>query len=922
MHNPVATYRIQFNKDFTFKNLSSIIPYLHQLGVSTIYASPIFEATPGSTHGYDVVNPLRINPEIGTLPQLQQISKTLKKLNIGWLQDIVPNHMAYHNHNAWLMDVLEKGNRSEYIDFFDIIWSAPVYNSRVMVPFLGLPFEDTLQQGQIKVNFRDKQLVFTYADQYYPLNLHAYIIILQSRSANPPQAISQLVQEARELQQSDDDKTYRLRFEELKEQLRSLYQQPAIKKYLQQCIDTVNEQTDLLQELSNLQYYQLCYWRETEKQINYRRFFTINGLICLNMQNQNVFDKSHELVKTLLDEDIIQGIRLDHIDGLYDPTTYLERLRQLTGDQTYIIVEKILEDRENFPENWPVQGNTGYDFLAVVNNLFTQADSKKLFADFYRDFNKDKASISQAILNKKSLILYGHMAGELENLYQLFYDLELADTAKLKNNDVKTVIAEFLIRCPVYRYYGNSLPLPKAEQKAIQDIFKSIRETKPELDENANLLESVLLTANASDSYAQRILNFYLRCMQFTGPLMAKGVEDTLMYTYDRFIGHNEVGDTPQTFGLPVDEFHTYMATRQQQWPLSINATATHDTKRGEGARARLNVLTDLAPEWLNIVTGWQQANDKHKTNGVPDANDEYLIYQSITGSYPMPGEDEDDFHTRLDEYLIKGLREAKLHTQWATPNEGYEESCKKFVNAILQPKSDFMKGFRQFQVKITDYGIINSLSQTILKFTCPGVPDVYQGCELWDLSMVDPDNRRPVDYDLRTNDLQKLISGKTNSINQLWDNRYNANIKLWLTQLLFSMRKSNAVLFEKGTYIPLTVKGKYQDNVLAYARYYHDSWCIVALPLHLGQINTDSNNPGNIDWKNTRIILPADAPVQWENLLNGKPASYTGDIRVGSLFNEFPLGLLQSHPGYNKRGAGILMHITSLPSAFGKNTH
>ena len=893
MHNPVATYRIQFNKDFTFKDLEHIIPYLHQLGVSTIYASPIFEATPGSTHGYDVVNPLRINPEIGTLKQLENISKILKKFNIGWLQDIVPNHMAFHQNNTWLMDVLENGRRSAYADFFDIIWSAPVYRSRVMVPLLGLPFEDALNDGQIKIAQKDGQFLFTYADQHYPLNPHAYITMLQTVTEDKPETIHLLIEEAKELQQSDDDKTYNIRFSELKQQLKSLYQQPPAKKYLKSCVEQVNSQPALLQQLSDEQYYQLCYWQETEKQINYRRFFTVNGLICLNMQNPAVFDKCHELVKTLLDKDIIQGLRLDHIDGLYDPTVYLERLRKLTGNETYIVVEKILEDGESFPENWPVQGNTGYDFLAVVNNLFTQADSKKQFADFYRNFNADKSSITQSILNKKSLILYEHMAGELENLYQLFYDLELTDNIYVKPGQIKTVIAEFLIRCPVYRYYGNSFPLPQTEQKAIKYIFKGIREARPELKKTVALFEDIFFKNDPSSDYAQKVLNFYLRWMQFTGPLMAKGVEDTLMYTYDRFIGHNEVGDTPLTFGLPANEFHNYMVARQQQWPLSINATATHDTKRGEGVRARLNVLTDIADDWLNMVMHWQKVNSKYKTNEVPDANDEYLIYQSIAGSYPMPGEDGDGFHTRMEEYLIKGLREAKLHTQWAEPNELYEASCKKFVDAIIQPESAFMKSFQQLQIKIADYGIINSLAQTVLKFTCPGVPDVYQGCEFWDLSMVDPDNRRPVDYEARAHSLQELMASKT-SIDRLWANRYNSSIKLWLTQLLLNERKNDTETFKNGIYIPLKVNGKYKDNVLAYARQNDNNWYIIAIPLHLGQINADSNHPGNIDWGNTQIILPEDAPIKWDNLFSGKSSAHTDHINVDSIFKAFPLALLK----------------------------
>lgn len=895
MHNPAATYRIQFNKDFTFKHLDTIIPYLQQLGIGTLYASPIFEATPGSTHGYDVVNPLRINPEIGTLKQLESISKKLKKLNISWLQDIVPNHMAYHANNQWLMDVLEKGRRSAHADFFDISWPARVYDGRVMVPFLGVPFEEALLQGQIKMVFAGNGFAFACGDQQYPLNLRSYITILEV-ARQPTQIISELVEEAKQIQQADDDVSFALSFAELKEQLASLHKQPAIKKIFRAVVSHINGDKDLLSQLSNQQYYQLCFWQETEKQINFRRFFTVNGLICLNMQLPKVFDKCHELVKELLDKNIIQGLRLDHIDGLYDPAGYLQRLRTFAGKETYIVVEKILEDGEALPADWPIEGTTGYDFLAAVNNLFTQAESKKQFAAFYRDITRDKLPVNKAIQKKKSLILYEHMAGELQNLYQLFCDLELADASSIKENNIKLIIAEFLIRCPVYRYYGNSFPLAAEDQQGIKDIFKNIREAKPEIEAAARLLENVLLK-NGNADYNSRALQFYQRCMQFTGPIMAKGVEDTLMYTYDRFIGHNEVGDTPETFGLPVDEFHAMMVNRQLRWPLAINATATHDTKRGEGVRARLNAITDMAAEWITIVKHWQTINSGAKTNNAPDDNDEYLLYQTITGSYPMPGEDHDDFANRIEEYLVKGLREAKLHTQWAEPNEIYEEGTKKFVNAILKPRSDFMKSFLPFLKKVADYGIINSLAQTVLKFTCPGVPDVYQGCELWDLSMVDPDNRRPVDYNLRAKALD-AIAGNKITIKALWKNRYSGHIKLWLTSVLFNQRRDNPQVFKNGDYIPLTVNGKYQDNVMAFARSSHDGWYIVALPLHLALINTDSTRPHELDWQNTRVVLPPAAPSQWRAITGGKTFTAANQIEISTIFKQLPLAVLKSVEG------------------------
>lgn len=867
MFNPVSTYRIQFHKEFTFKHLQHIIPYLHGLGIKTLYASPIFEATPGSTHGYDVVNPLNINPEIGTLDELRAISKKLKALNINWLQDIVPNHMAYHPNNAWLMDVLENGRESTYARFFDIEWDSAVYNGRIMVPFLGLPLEEAIAQKQIQLSSEKNKLWLVYADQHYPVKTDT------GQNLTPA--------------------------------------------YLKK----VNNDPQLLQQIADKQAYRLCYWQETDRQINYRRFFTVNGLICLNIQFEEVFTTYHQLIKQLLDEGIFQGLRVDHIDGLQDPEGYLTRLRQLAGPDVYITVEKILETGEAFPARWPVQGNTGYDFLAIANNLFTRTDSRKAFTDYYQKLTGSKEKTEQSILDKKTLILKRHMAGELENLYQLFKSLELVTPSELATVDgtLKEAIAQLLIYCPVYRFYGNAMPLSNDEAASFEAIIAAAGQGNSQLDTAFQLLRSVLLerTQQNNTDYNQRALRFYQRCMQFTGPLMAKGVEDTLMYTNNRFIGHNEVGDSPLSFGIKPANFHRLMADRQNNWPLSVNATSTHDTKRGEDVRARLNVLTDMPDEWFNLVQQWQNTHNGLITANAPDKNDEYFIYQSLLGAYPMPQADADNFSERMQEYLLKALREGKQNSDWATPNQQYEDAVKKFITGLLAEGSEFMQSFSDFHRRVSDHGIINSLSQVLLKFTCPGIPDLYQGCELWDLSLVDPDNRRPVDYTLRCQYLQEKEEHHDNLWQQLWTDRYNGQIKLSLTQRLLDLRAASPEIFTQADYLPLIVQGKYKNNILAFARQWGKTWYLAAVPLHLAALDADGADPLTFDWEDTAIVLPGSAPRKWHNLLSDAKGYARQSLPIGALFTGLPLALLQLEYPAN-RDAGLLLHISSLPSAFG----
>ncbi|WCT10891.1 malto-oligosyltrehalose synthase [Mucilaginibacter jinjuensis] len=925
MYNPIATYRLQFHQEFTFSDFEQIITYLQKLGVSTIYASPVFEAAPGSTHGYDGVNPHRINPEIGTEKQLRIVSKKLQDKGIGWLQDIVPNHMGVHANNPWLMDVLEKGRRSLYSTFFDTGLSSDLFTDpQIMMPFLGNSLQEVIKNGEINITYLSKQFVFKYFDNTWPLSIQSYAEILQNNTNEPPEKLKPIVKEIGTILRNKDNKKLALKWGAWLVKLSNATKVAEVKSYITSALKSVNENQELLSQIAGQQHYRLCSWQETDSAINYRRFFTVNSLMCLNIQRPEVFAHYHRMIKQLVHEGIFQGLRIDHIDGLYDPENYLNNLRELAGDETYIVAEKILEQGENLPTQWPLQGTTGYDFLAQVNNLLTDSSSEHKFTHFYKELVESDQSVHQQILTKKANILSANMQGELDNLLNYFIKLKLVDDRLLKaigRDILKETIAQFLIHCPVYRFYGNQMPLNSDEAHAVQTILYSIIKDNKDLKPACDLITTALLEKpyENKNTYNQKALQFYQRLMQFSGPLMAKGVEDTLMYTYNRFVGHNEVGDAPDAFGTSVKDFHKLMKQRQKQWPLAINGTSTHDTKRGEDVRARLNALTALQHEWLDAVKHWEKQDNT--TVSVPNANDRYFIYQTIAGAYPMPGQGDDNFGVRLGEYLTKALREGKVNSNWAQPNEDYEKATIDFATGLLDQQSVFWQTFAPLHQNIADHGIVNSLSQLLLKFTSPGVPDVYQGCELWDLSLVDPDNRRPVDYQLRQKLLNKKLStDSAEALMDLWAERYDGHIKLWLTQQLFKVRSNETELFTKGEYIPLKVKGAYKENIIAFARRYQNKWLIVAAPLYSAALcKAQQKDITAIDWKDTRIILPQEAPVQWQHQwLNLKGKVANDELLISEIFRTLPFALLQlAHPE-NNRGAGILMHITSLPSSFG----
>jgi len=869
MYKPTSTYRIQFHKDFNLKSLDSIIPYLTELGIGMLYASPIFEAVPGSTHGYDVINPLKINPEMGTEAELLTVAKKLKDAGIGWLQDIVPNHMAFHQDNSWLMDVLKKGGSSKFAGFFDIDLEKD--DKRLMVPFLGEDLTEAIVQQKLQIKKIKGEYFLSYGDANWPVN------------ADSTKMLSSL----------------------------------DFKK--------VNDNTAVLTQIVNNQHYRLCNWQETDYKINYRRFFTVNSLICLNIQLKETFDLYHQYIFELVDKGVFQGLRIDHVDGLYDPKAYLQKLRKAVGKDIYIVVEKILESGEEMPINWKIQGNTGYDFLAMVNNLFTNQMAEKSFTKIYGQLTGKKLNPSKLINEKKSNILFKHMQGELDNLFDLFLDLKLADFSIDNHPSLKKALGELLIGMPVYRYYNYRFPLSKEEAENIKILLKPIIGDK-DLAIAGELLHSVLLEKPVKENnlYREKVDQFFQRCMQFTGPLMAKGVEDTAMFTYNRFIGHSEVGDAPDAFGSTINQFHDEMQKRQQKWPLTMNTGSTHDTKKGEDVRARLNVLTDLSEEWSDLIRRLNEIFVSLQKQ-VPafkqlHINDVYLLLQTIIGALPFQGEDNDDIDKRLEQFIIKALRESKKRSDWASRDEDYEHKLHEFSQAILSEKLESQKMIIGFLMRISDFAIINSLAQLTLKFTCPGVPDIYQGTELWDLSLVDPDNRRPVDYNHRFDVLKEL--NIHSDLKQLWKKRFSGEIKMWLTKTLLIIRKKEAKIFDLGEYIPLRVIGKYRDHICAFARKHDEQWLITVIPVGLAKCCKIENVPvGDFDWEDTAIVFPREAPLAWKNLLTGKNGHkdpLQNGVLINQLFSSIQLAIIKLIPEKSRRAAGVLMHISALPSNFG----
>ena len=875
---PVSTYRIQLSPEFTFEDLRDILGYLEQFQISTIYSAPFFQARKGSTHGYDITDPFHLNKEIGRLETFREISGWMQQRDMTWLQDIVPNHMAYDGSNHWLRDIFELGPESEFYRFFDIDWKE----EKVMAPFLGNPLDEVLQKKELEIRCEDSGFTLNYYDNSYPLSARSYSKIFAFAGLQEWQKRFKMISSGQE------------KWEETKNFLvQECHNDLNLKISVHKAVEQINASEENLRKILELQYYRPVHWKKTEEEINYRRFFTINDLICLKMEDPGVFENYHSFIKELVEAGLIDGLRIDHIDGLFNPLEYLENLRNVVGNDFYIIIEKILEWDEKLPQHWPVQGTSGYAFLAEANQVFTLSNAEETFSKKYHDINPEEENYEDLVYHQKLFILWERMGGELNNLWNLSQELGLLD-GEQQTSGYKNALGAILAAFPVYRIYPEEFPLKKKQRQVIEQAYQTALKHGEHLKTELDLLRDIFL--GRAKKERENMFFFLQRCQQYTGPLAAKGVEDTTFYIFNRLISHNEVGDSPENFGLSVSGFHERMQRRNKDFPLSINATATHDTKRGEDARMRINVLSELEQEWFEKVNEWRRIGDQIVTQKAPDENEKYFIFQMLIGAYPFDLEAGEEFLKRSKTYLQKALREAKVHSSWAGPDVEYENGVFEFLKRLLE-NEEFLSSFLPFQKKIMAYGAIKSLGQSLLKVTSPGIPDIYQGTELWDLSYVDPDNRRPVDYKLRKkylSEIRAVANEETGKfLGQLKKRFSTGKIKMFTLYKVLEQRRKSAEIFEKGEYVPLDVRKPFNDRVLAFGRRYKNQWNISIIPVMVTQL-FDEKMELNKDLFDSLVInMPDELPAKWKNIYTDEILESKVEWTAKRLFKDFPVVFL-----------------------------
>ncbi|MEC4984538.1 MAG: malto-oligosyltrehalose synthase [Oscillatoria sp. PMC 1068.18] len=934
MRIPAATYRLQFNPSFTFKDAQKIVSYLAELGISDLYASPIFKAREGSNHGYDVVDATQLNPALGSQNDFDNLVKDLQKLAMGWLQDIVPNHMAYDSQNPFLMDVLENGPDSEYFDYFDIDWEHPyeAIRERVLVPLLGDFYGNCLERGEIKLTYEESGLYANYYSLKVPLRIESYDQFLNHDLArlarklgrNNPDYIKLLgvlyiiKNLPAETQAETSEASRKARKDQasfVKGLIWELYRDnETIQQFINDNINVFNgepnnpESFNLLDNLLDQQFFRLSYWKVGAEELNYRRFFTVNELISVKIEDEKVFNQTHQFISELVKAGKFTGLRVDHIDGLYDPDAYLRRLREKMGD-VYIVVEKILEPDEELPLNWQIQGTSGYEFLSYVNGVFCQNSHEQQFNNIYMRLIGSLADYEQLVVEKKRLIADKNLAGDAENLANLLKRISEKNRhgRDFTLNGLRKAILEVLVLFPVYRTYINEQGVSHRDRIYVEKTIKKAAAQNPQLVNEMELIKRFLLLEygeSLTEEDREMWLRFVMKLQQFSGPLTAKGVEDTLFYVYHRFISLNEVGSSPDEFGVTVAEFNEFNQQKFKHWRHSMNTTSTHDTKRSEDVRARLNVISEIPEEWETQIRTWMELNREYKQdNGdrvIPDSNDEYFLYQNLVGAFPLKDEEYSQFIERVKDFVVKAVREAKVHTAWLRPDTEYEDGFINFVAKIMQPSEDnqFLPKLREFQEWVANYGMFNSLGQTLLKLTAPGVPDLYQGCELWDLSLVDPDNRRPVDFELRKSYLDEMKTRAETDIlglvKELITTKKDGRIKLFLINRTLAERKEHPRVFEQGDYIPLEVTGNYQNHLVAFARRYGETEIIAIVPRFLTQIVEPGKDPlGKEIWGDTTVHIPHGAQLKWRNAFTEETLPGSDTFLVGEILQYFPVALL-----------------------------
>jgi (1->4)-alpha-D-glucan 1-alpha-D-glucosylmutase len=938
-----ATYRLQFNKDFTFQDATKLLDYFSALGITHIYASPILRSQRGSRHGYDVTDPTRLNPELGTEADFFTLQTELRNRGMGLVLDIVPNHMSASSENSWWMDVLEHGPESVYASYFDIDWHPPsrTLDSKILLPVLGRPFAEVLESGEFKLSFSDGRLFVQYFDSLFPLAPRTYAAILAKNieqlrnklgeDSNAYQEYSGIVSALSAMSSAATIKPgeageNRLRFEALRERLRQLVNAHSdVDKFLRERLSAFSGQANdpasfsPMERLLAEQFYVLSYWQNVNEEINYRRFFTITDLVGMRVEDSQVFDATHGLILRLARQDPVDGLRIDHIDGLRDPLAYLNRLRaQLNSDSTVvrdvaIFVEKILARTERLPQDWPVDGTTGYDFLNALNAIFVDPKGAKCIEEIYDRFVGKKLEYADVLYQKKKLVMSTLLGVEMRSLGHQLTLLANKDryARDLSRSDLTQALFETTAHVPVYRTYTHNLEGSRDDAKVIEHAIDEARARKFYLQpEHFEFVRDVLLVTNRphlSPDQREARLNFVMRWQQFTGPIMAKAFEDTFLYLYNPLISLNEVGGEPRPSAAVAGNFARFIADRRKHWPNSMNATTTHDTKRSEDVRARINVLSEIPGQWKERLELWSKLNAKNKTQvdgqQVPDRNEEIFLYQTLLGVWPTEGREDASLVERLQAYAIKAMREAMVHTRWTLPNTAHENALKRFVASILKSGQGnaFLRDFVPFQESIAYRGMVNGLSQSLVKIISPGVPDFYQGSELWDLRLVDPDNRQPVDFAKRASMLEALRQHPRRSASlasELARKWQDGRVKLYAIWKTLTLRRERPELFSKGDFLELKASGPYTEHILAILRHHKRDWALLVTPRFLARAQgTAANGGSGTLWNDTRVELPSSAPSSWENIFTGeKISSASGQqksIDAGEALLHFPVALL-----------------------------
>jgi (1->4)-alpha-D-glucan 1-alpha-D-glucosylmutase len=875
---PLGTYRLQLHADFGFDDAAAIADYLEQLGISHVYSSPYLQAAPGSKHGYDVVDQHKVNEELGGPEAHNRFSLRLGACHLGQVLDIVPNHMAIsgrRNHYWW--DVLENGPSSRYSSYFDIDWNPyeEKLKNKLLVPILGDHYGRVIARKEIAIHRKGGNFFLKYFENELPAAPKSLPLILTP--AAHESGSDQLAFLADSLNNlpapSDTDPIRVVQRHRDKAMIESLLDRlfnevPFIGQSVDNIITDINNNVDRLDEFLEQQNFRLALWKTSEQDLGYRRFFDVNTLVGLRMEDPKVFADTHALILNWLREGVLDGIRIDHPDGLRDPRAYFERLRAEAHD-VWILAEKILEPGEKLRPEWPIDGTTGYDYLNLAGGLMIDQQSESTMTEFYAGFTGEQTEYQTVCRDKKHRVLRDLLGSDVNRLTNLFTEIceEHRDHRDYTRLDATRAIREVVASFPVYRTYVVPArdEITEEDVRYVGEAIELSKKNRPEVDPDLyDFFADVLLLRVRGRKEAE----FVMRFQQFCGPAMAKGVEDTVFYNFNRLVSLNEVGGDPGVFGVSISDFHDANIERQKSYPRAMLASSTHDTKRSEDVRARISILSEIPAQWESAVERWSWHNGKHKTRDFPDRNTEYFLYQTMLGAWPIATD-------RLLPYMEKSCREAKQHTNWLSPNEEFEAAVKNFIEAIYQD-ADFLSDFERFVTELILPGRINSLSQTLLKLTVPGIPDTYQGTELWDLSLVDPDNRRPVDYTLRRRLLAELKHLSVMEIVRRFDEGLP---KLWTIYQGLRIRHSHRAAFgELGDYEPLLATGKKCHHAVAFLR---GGQVLVVVPRHPVKLAGE--------WADTVLDIPEG---NWKNVL-ADAALQGGRTGVGDLLNAFPVALL-----------------------------